>query len=298
MTCAIGLPGAESINIPQCLRTLDKWTDGVKRYTQDNMEDYYRAPALYRNHRGFFRFISLVTFLKHPRGMGVAYQPTAIGNYDLSDSRDDLIHGLLTRRTGTCASMPVLFTAIGRRLGYPMYLALALGHVLCQWNSEGRRINLEGSGGGGCDSFSDEYYHKWPHEMTPKDIASGRYLRPLTPSEELSMFLENRGHCFCDNRRYAEAEVAYRHAHRFAPHWNRYSLQMQRLGLCHDLDRRGIPRKGPQALKPVTQPLPIPHSFKPKPSPAPAFLRTWEGDSNGFRTVKFVYKYSEPKRKR
>lgn len=72
------------------------------------------------------------------RGVGIRYQPTAIGNYDFADSRDDLLHGVLTRKLGTCTSLPVLCVAIGRRLGYPMHLAVATSHVLCQWlNDDG-----------------------------------------------------------------------------------------------------------------------------------------------------------------
>ncbi len=37
-----------------------------------------------------------------------------------ADSKDVFIHGLLTgKHYGTCASLPFLYVAIGRRLGYP-----------------------------------------------------------------------------------------------------------------------------------------------------------------------------------
>src|SRR5947208_9588602 len=105
----------------------------------------------------------MATLLKHPRGFGFSYQPPAVGNLLFRDSRDDFIHGLLTRKLGTCASFPVLFVAIGRRLGYPMHLALAWQHVLCQWlNPDGSHLNLEGSGAGGGGAHPDEHYHHWP----------------------------------------------------------------------------------------------------------------------------------------
>jgi hypothetical protein len=71
----------------------------------------------------------MVTLLKHPRGLGVGYKHSAIGSYNFADSRDDLLHGLLTRKLGTCASLPVLFVAIGRRLGWPMHLAVAKAYI-------------------------------------------------------------------------------------------------------------------------------------------------------------------------
>ncbi len=33
---------------------------------------------------------------------------------------------------GTCVSMPVLYTAVARRLGYPVKLVLAKGHAFCR----------------------------------------------------------------------------------------------------------------------------------------------------------------------
>lgn len=193
---------------------------GPSRYTRDAKHHYYARPQDYQDHRGVFNFVSMTTLLKHPRGLGIRYAPTAIGNFDFSDSRDDLLHGLLTRRLGTCASLPVLFVAIGRRLGYPMHLAIAKGHVFCQWVDERGRFNLEGSCGGGGDCRPDERYHEWPRPLTQADMASGRYLRPLSRAEELALFLETRGHCLTDNRRFDEARQAYEQAHRVAPQWS------------------------------------------------------------------------------
>lgn len=168
----------------------------------------------------------MATLLKHPRGLGLRYQPTAIGNYDFSDSRDDLLHGLLIRRLGTCTSFPVLFVAIGRRLGYPMHLAIAKGHVLCQWVDELGRLNLEGSCAVGGETAPDEHHHAWPQRMTPDDLASNRFLRPLSRAEELALFLETRGHCLIDNRRVAEARQAYESAKRVAPNWSEAELYL------------------------------------------------------------------------
>jgi hypothetical protein len=121
LCCAKGLPGAENLDVPACLRTLDAWTEGVRRFVRDSIGDYQRSPDEYGRQRGFFKFLSMASLLKHPRGgVELRYQPTAAGNTRMLDSRDDLIHGLLTRRLGTCASFPVLFVAIGRRLGWPI----------------------------------------------------------------------------------------------------------------------------------------------------------------------------------
>jgi len=159
LLCAEGLPGTESVDIRGCLNTLETWTQRVRRYTKANTHFYQRDPAAYYHHKGFSKLVSMAVLLK--RGLGVAYQPTAIESCDFRDARDDFLQGVLTRKLGTCASLPVLVVAIGRRLGYPMHLAIARGHVLCQWlNDNGTHVNFEVSGNDGdCSSHKDEHYH-------------------------------------------------------------------------------------------------------------------------------------------
>lgn len=236
LLCAEGLPGAEELNIPACLVTLERWTDSVRRYTRDCAGDYQHDPARFGHHKGFSKLVSMAVLLK--RGIRIAYQPRAIGNFDFTDSRDDLLHGLLTRKLGTCASLPVLCVAIGRRLGYPIHLAIAKGHVLSQWvDADGSHVNFEISGNDGeCSRFEDEHYHFWPRRLTPHEQASGRYLRPLAPVEDLACFLETRGHCLTDNGRFDEAAEAYGHARRLAPHWSQYDAHMR--VLHRERDRR------------------------------------------------------------
>ena len=61
------------------------------------------------------------------------------------------IHGIIDGPGGTCASMPVLYVAVGRRLGYPLKLVEARGHLLLRWDDPlGQRLgtpdvfNVEG----------------------------------------------------------------------------------------------------------------------------------------------------------
>ena len=256
LACAVGLPGAEDLRIPACLATLEQWTAMVRRYTDEGLADYEQDPHSYERHPGFFRFVAMVTILRHPRGLNIQYQPRAIGNFVFRDSRDDLLHGVLTRRLGTCASLPVLYFAIGRRLGYPMHLAIGKNHVLCQWvNDDGSRINLEGSNAGGGEMPPDEHYHHWPYPMTRDELASGRYLRPLTRSEEFALFLETRGHCLADNGRFDQARTAYQQAHRVSNGWSPLEGNLDWLAM---LERQAIrrgrkPRATPFSNTPLMQ---------------------------------------------
>jgi hypothetical protein len=242
LLCAEGLSGAEQVDVAGCLSTLNSWAAAVQRYVDDSYGQFQSGPADYSHDVGVFCFLSMVTLLKHPRGIGVRYEPTAIRSDDFSDSRDDFLHGILTRRTGTCASLPVLFVAIGRRLGWPMHLAVAKRHVYCQWvHADGTRRNLEGSCPGGGETYPNEHYDRWPAPLTRDELASDRYLRPLTAAESLALFLETRGHCLVDNRRFEEAREAYAQAFKVAPHWSQYEGHVYSLQL-HQA-RANLPRR-------------------------------------------------------
>jgi len=223
LLCAEGLPGATGVNIDKCLATLDAWARRVGHETDRHLYRFTRAPADYSHSEGYFRMLVLVTVLQ--QDFRVRYNPDRIGGIDFRDSRDLFIHGLLEEpHTGTCASMPVLYVAAGRRLGYPLRLVLTHGHVFVRWESPvgGERFNIE-CASQGMLSFPDEYYKTWPTALTEDQVRKGRYLLSLGPAEELAVFLESRGHCLLDNSQTRAARIAYEEACRLNPlspgHW-------------------------------------------------------------------------------
>lgn len=216
LLCAEGLPGAEAINISDCEKTLSEWADHVASETKRNSHQYDDDPADYHNSLGYYKMLMLITVLQ--QDYGVKYDPQRINIPDFTVSRDLFLHGLLNPpHEGTCVSMPVLYAAVGRTLGYPIRLAVSKGHVFARWEGESERFNIEGTNQG-LNTFSDDEYAHWPTPLTPEEMAGGWYLRSLTPVEELSIFLGARGHCLLDSGRYAEAQVAYAQAHRISPH--------------------------------------------------------------------------------
>ena len=86
---------------------------------------------------------ALVTCLQ--KHLGVYYNLSfSDGEYDATDSRNLFVHGILGGHGGTCVTMPVLYIAVGRRLGYPLYLARAREHLFARWEQpEGERFNVE-----------------------------------------------------------------------------------------------------------------------------------------------------------
>jgi hypothetical protein len=143
-----------------------------------------------------------------------------------ADSKDLFLHGLASPRAmGTCISIPVLYVAIGHRLGYPMKLVTAKDHLFARWESaDGKeRFNIEATGHG-LTTPDDNYYTKWPFPLTDEEIKSNSYLKSLTAAENLSLFLDTRGHCLRVAGRFGEAGEAYHAAQTLTPQWPEHQL--------------------------------------------------------------------------
>jgi hypothetical protein len=215
LLCAVELPGAENCNVSDCLRTLGDWAARVKSETGRYAYKFRDNPAEFQNSMAYYKMIMLVTVLQ--QDFGVRYNPERAMRPDFTDSRDLFIHGLLgEKRTGTCLSMPVLYIAIGRRLGYPLFLAQSKAHLYVKWEDQYEKLNIEATSQG-IICRDDEYYANWPEPLNPREMNSGAYLRKLNASEELSAFLTARGHCLEDTSRLPEAQAAYALAHARAP---------------------------------------------------------------------------------
>ncbi len=131
LLCAEGLPGAENLDVQGCLKTLDDWAAQVKFETQRHEYRFNEHSEQFRNSYGYYRMMMLGTILV--QDLGIQYNPqlalpqmdgTRPTLADGADSKNIFIHGLLEgNHLGTCASMPVLVVAIGRRLGYQAQIA-------------------------------------------------------------------------------------------------------------------------------------------------------------------------------
>jgi hypothetical protein len=215
LLCATGLPGAEKLDIDHRLATLGRWAARVKHETDRHLYRFAQNPGNYENSEGYFRMLMLVTVLQ--QDFGVHYNKQRIRDVDFRRSQDLFIHGMIgDDNGGTCVSMPAIYTAVARRLGYPVKLVLTKSHTFCRWDAPNDRINIEGTNQG-MNSFSDEYYLTWPEKVSEAEAKHNRYLISLTPAEELASFLASRGHCLIENGRTKEAFDAYAAANRLAP---------------------------------------------------------------------------------
>lgn len=235
LLCTEGLPGAGNQDVEQHLKTLDGWADRVRFETSRNLYRYQQRPEEFERSEAHFRVLVMITVLQ--RDLRVSYNPERVSTpteADLksgaffADSKDVFLQGLLgDKRMGTCASMPVLYVAIGRRLGYPLHLVRGKAHLFVRWEtSDGKeRLNIEG-GTRGLVTHPDEHYKTWPFPIDERDIQAGQYLKNLTPAEELAEFLVTRACCLAVNGRSLEARDMMVQASRLAPKIQRYTTAL------------------------------------------------------------------------
>jgi hypothetical protein len=262
LVAAEGLPGAEGLDAKRCLATLNGWALRAKVETERHLYRFRHNPGEYEHSEGYFRMLMLAVVVcedfgvrYHPgristpdeslplRRTGVA--PVSIPSNPSSpamispsagadgarrddnffaDSRDLFLHGLLgKRRTGTCSSMPVLYVALARRLGYPVNLVTTKGHLFARWEGRGERFDVECTGRG-MNRYDDAHYRQWPFVLTDQELQENAYLKSLTPAGEAAVFLSLRAECLREAGRLEEARQCYAGAARFAPEVRLYAI--------------------------------------------------------------------------
>jgi len=230
LLCAQGLPGAETLDAAQHLAVLDSWAQRVKTETERHLYRFRANPTEYENSEAYFRMLIMSVVLYED--FGIRYNPNRIAlpsdltvnDHFFADSQDIFLHGLLgSRRMGTCSSMPVLYAAIGRRLGYPLKLVTTKAHLFLRWEDGKERFDLEATGRG-MNRYDDEHFKLWPFPVSDEEIRTEGYLKSLTAAEELAVFLSLRANCLKEAGQLPEAATCYSQAARLAPESRSYPL--------------------------------------------------------------------------
>jgi hypothetical protein len=229
---AADLPGAERIDHGRCLGRLDEWAERVRQYTDRLMPQFQRKPHEYQDSESYFRALCMVTVLQ--RDLGLRYNPDKIPEDAPLDTADVFIHGAVLGNGGTCGSLPVVYVAVGRRLGYPLTLVSARrepwGHSFARWDDpKGERFNIEATNQG-LNVFPDDYYRTGGYEITPEQEQKGCLLRSKTARQELAGFLAERGFGWLDVGRQRKAVEALGWAFALHPenrmYWNTFSKKL------------------------------------------------------------------------
>ena len=205
LACAAGLRGSEKLDLPACLAWVDHAAAWVRHQTAATFDQFQRSPETYEYSEGIFRVVAMMNVLW--RGLGVHYNQDRIGDpEEFSDSRDNFIHAIIEGRGGTCASLPVLLTAVGRRLSYPLKLVTTARHLFARWDDPaGERFNIE-INQTGLNTYPDEHYLTWPVDIRGTWWQTEtKFLRSLTPREEVAHLWAKRGRNLRANGRLREA---------------------------------------------------------------------------------------------
>ncbi len=249
LICVSDLPGGEVYSISDLLKWIDDAARKVRLAIDRNSARFLDAPAAYDNSYAKFSILYLITVLQ--RECGVRYNPKWQGLTPHSptpedfgrDANDGFIHAIINGIGGTCGSLPVLYVAVGRRLGYPLKLVKAFRHLFVRWDDpkgeqwfHADRFNIEATGPG-VHFLPDEHYKTWPHTISDEDIRAGLFLKSLSPREELAEFVATRGYCLQSNGRLPEAIEALGWASQLAPQ-NHYFAQSHRVLSMHLMMRR------------------------------------------------------------
>lgn len=222
LACANGLPGAGALDIPACLDKIDDWSERVRQATSRNYDRFIREPHLFDGSLGKFYMSVLCSTLQ--RECGVRYNPERANDPgDARDSADRFIHGITHGAGGTCASLPVLYAAVGRRLGYPLRIVQGARHLFLRWDERESqsplardRFNIEATATGFV-AHPDRFYEHWPFPHPDPDVDPRHYLRSLTPREELASFLCIRSIVLMDNGQFVQAIQPAAWARQLAP---------------------------------------------------------------------------------
>jgi Transglutaminase-like superfamily len=234
LLCAQGLPGCETVDVTNSLAVLDHWAARVKAETKRHQYRFERTPVEFEHSKGFFKMLMLGVVLAedfkvhYRKDRQVEPDAASIKDGFFGDARDVFLPGLLSeQRQGTCSSMPVLYVAVGRRLGYPLKLVTTKGHLFVRWEGEGERFNLEVTGNG-LNRFADDYYWQWPFAVSEAEVTSECYLQSLSPADELAVFLSIRAMCLQEAAQMARAADAFDAAAKLAPEVQSYRVMAAR----------------------------------------------------------------------
>lgn len=219
-------------DVDELCSRIDLWSRRIEQEEMRYRPSFERTPGRYDGSFAKFRAVNLALSLKEV--FRCRYQFELVESGAMSDIHSPaffrnpdpvFVSGLLSKRRGTCSSYPVLITAIGRRLGYPISLKATWGHLFCAWDDGVETFNLD-TNGTAVDTPSDEYYRRQPIPPQVQGHAlAERWMAPFTSADALGTFIETAGFCHEANGRMGDAMRCYRLALRYRPG----SINLQRL---------------------------------------------------------------------
>ena len=198
--CSAGVPGVVSIEEGECETKLRAIIAAVQDWTTERLFLFETEPERFDHCWDRYRMACMVAVLQWRFNMLRDPEWTFAEGADTAAKTPPNHHlfaqHLMSGGYGSCASLPIVFCCVGRRLGYPLKLVRSKGHMFLRWDDaqSGNRFNIECTSHG-FNTPPDDYYRTWPEPSTNHEILCNGWLRSLTPREELATFLEQRRFC-------------------------------------------------------------------------------------------------------
>ena len=260
LLCAEGLHGSDDIDLKLLLGRLEALAEHVAQETKRNQHLFDEHPAKFKNSVPYFRMAMLATVLV--QDLRIQYNPEREKQLEnghklkspededkfFSDSKDVFLHGLLDgKHYGTCASMPFLYVAVARRLGYPVTLATTASHFYVRYEEgNGKHLNVEATEHRAFITPSDdEYKNPWDLKVSAEEISGLGHLRPLSNKEILGHSLLTRATVLRSMKQHDKQAELWATAKKYLPDtpmWGGIAHDMRRHALWDEVSSLHIPR--------------------------------------------------------
>jgi len=206
------IPGLDKLDVAKYATQVDELAHRID-VANRVAEPQARDDPLYKLDRDLWWAGGMCVALAGP-SFGITYTESRL---DPAHPEQAFLYGLLDSKVGTCASMPVLYIAIGHRLGWPIKGVVSKDHMWARWDDGkpkelgGKRFNLEATSStsdgvmGSFLSTPDEEYAK-ELGTSPLAISSGSDFTSLTPRQLLGVFLQSRAGYWAAKNDWQKAE--------------------------------------------------------------------------------------------
>jgi hypothetical protein len=222
LICSLGLNENIDHVYQDCLSLIGEWSQQLVDYTESNFRLFESEPESFEHSKELYRAVAMVHFVQ--TALLVHYNMEfAEGDYNATDSRNLFLTGVLTGLGGTCVSLPVLYAALGERVGYPVAVASTWEHFYCVWGEGPNSFCFEAAGIG-FEKLSHDYYRNFRRPETARNEYANGFLRRLSHRELFAHFADQRSSCLQEQFRFDEALQANVFADRVAPHIQQLSI--------------------------------------------------------------------------
>lgn len=227
---AKSIPGLEGLNVNEYVSVVDSWANDIRARLPQEELVFHQAPGKWKRDVRFFRLGQVAGYLDSVVGIRYIDEQKRAKEVRYTNPSDLFVNGIIDRKLGTCANMPVLHVAVGWRLGWPVSLACVNSHYVCRFDDGTVAYNIEATdtGRGGFAAGTDqEYRDRFGIPLRAKKVGSD--LTPLTPRQLLGVFIGLRARHFDDIDNLEAAERDYLLARYLFPENRKLYLQATKL---------------------------------------------------------------------